>query len=299
MSDNLDLSTVPAPDVFTPLDTEVIIQRMTTMMTALVPSLGPSLEVETNPITKSFQVFAYEITLWVANANRQSKGLLLAFARGPQLDHLAAFIPLKRLVITPADPSVFPPVPEVLERDDDFRARIRASYDGLSPAGNRGMWLRRAREASGEVKDVNPISPVPTEVTLYVLSQLGNGTASPELLLAVEEHLNPDDGRPHNDILRVESAAINEYAVHATLSVGPGPDAATLKSEVENRVRLFAAAQHRLKGEIDLDILRGQMVIDGVTRVAMTSPAQSIPRSESAAPFMTSLTIEVTNANQQ
>ncbi len=86
-----------------------------------------------------------------------------------------------------------------MERDEDFRARIAAAFEGLSVAGPSGAYEFHARSADGRVADASAISPSPASVTITVLSREGNGAAGSDLLAIVNAALNDEDVRPVAD----------------------------------------------------------------------------------------------------
>ncbi len=74
---------------------------------------------------------------------------------------------------------------------------------------------------------VSRISPSPVRRLrhhLSVLSRENNGVASEDLLAVVRNALNGEDVRPVADRVTVQSAAIVEYQINATLYLYPGPE---------------------------------------------------------------------------
>jgi phage-related baseplate assembly protein len=113
---------------------------------------------------------------------------MLAYATGPDLDHLAALVGVKRLTITPADPLTN--TPAVMESDDALRQRVVLAPDSFSVAGPELAYVFHARSADPEVLDASCTSPSPGEVVVTVLGRGGDGTVSPEVIQAVEDTVN-------------------------------------------------------------------------------------------------------------
>ncbi len=84
-------------------------------------------------------------------------------------------------------------------------------------AGPVGAYEYHGRSADGRVADISVDSPTPACVTISVLSREGDGSASDDLLAAVEKALNAEDVRPVGDRATVQSAAIVSYQTDATL----------------------------------------------------------------------------------
>lgn len=95
-SNRIDLSKLPAPKLIEELDYEVILAEMRAKMRELCPE-WTGYELESDPANKVLEVAAYREMLMRQRVNEASRGVLIAFAQGSDLDHLAAFYPEKRL----------------------------------------------------------------------------------------------------------------------------------------------------------------------------------------------------------
>jgi phage-related baseplate assembly protein len=122
--------------------------------------------------------------------------VLDGFATGADLDQIGANFGLARLQIDAGDATAIPPVPPTMEPDADFRSRIQLSFEGYTTAGSEGSYVFHGLGADGDVKDIQAVSPDPGDVTVYVLSRTGTGTASPELIAKVNTTLSADRIRP-------------------------------------------------------------------------------------------------------
>lgn len=92
----IDLSKLPAPQLIEELDYEVIIAEMREKMQALCPE-WTGYELESDPANKILEVAAYREMLIRQRVNEAARGVMVAFATGADLDHLAAFYPETRL----------------------------------------------------------------------------------------------------------------------------------------------------------------------------------------------------------
>lgn len=92
----IDLSKLPAPQLIEELDYEVILQEMRKKLRELLPE-WTGYELESDPANKVLEVAAYREMLLRQRVNEAARGVLIAFAQGSDLDHLAAFYPEKRL----------------------------------------------------------------------------------------------------------------------------------------------------------------------------------------------------------
>ena len=92
----IDLSKLPAPQLIEELDYEAILNGMRKKLRELLPE-WTGYELESDPANKVLEVAAYREMLLRQRVNEAARGVLIAFAQGSDLDHLAAFYPEKRL----------------------------------------------------------------------------------------------------------------------------------------------------------------------------------------------------------
>ncbi|TAE85068.1 MAG: baseplate assembly protein, partial [Verrucomicrobia bacterium] len=208
----IDLSTLPAPNVIEELSFESIFSAMLADLQARDPAF--SALVESDPAYKILEVAAYRELLVRQRVNDAARAVMLAYATGADLDQLGALLGVARFELEPADNEAVPPVPAVMESDTEFRRRIQLSLEGFSVAGPRGAYIFHGLSADPNVLDISATSPDPGEVVITVLSRLGNGSASNDLLDAVEARLNADEIRPLTDLVTVQSASIVNFHVN-------------------------------------------------------------------------------------
>ncbi|WP_353228450.1 baseplate J/gp47 family protein [Pseudomonas qingdaonensis] len=279
----VDLSVLPAPQVLEDLDFEQVFQDD---LAAFRLHMGDNWDalLESDPVTKLLEVGAYRKLGNRARVNDAAKALLLAFAKGADLDHLAANLRLKRLVVQPEDLVAVPPVVEVLEEDDALRERVQLVYEGLTTAGPRNSYILHARNASGLVADATAESPAPAVVDVTVLSLDGDGVASAELLAEVAAHLNDDDVRPVADRLNVRSAEVIPYRIDAVLYLaGTGPENEATLAECQRRLQAWINPRRRLGVEVSRSAVDAQLHISGVGRVELLDWTDIRPTKAQAA----------------
>ena len=244
----------------------------------LVAEIAASAGVENNsPADPAYRVVlasAYREMLIRQEMNEQAKGLTLAHAFGSQLDHIG--------VTYYRNPDGSPILRRAGELDDDYRARLQESPEGLSVAGPEGAYRFHARNASQEVKDVSVESPQPCEIDLFVLGRTGDGQAGPGLLQAVDTYLKPF--RPFGDRVRVRSAEIVRYAVNATVFVSSELDPAMALGVAEKRAKAYVAQMHKLGGQVVRSAVDAALTVEGVTEVVLNG-WQDIRCEKSQAPY--------------
>lgn len=279
----VDLSQLPVPQVLESLDFEGVygeeLQRFRQYMGDKWDAL-----LESDPITKLLELGAYRRMQNRARVNDAAKALMLAYARGADLDQLAANVNLQRLVVQAEDLNAVPPVERVLEADDALRERVQLVYEGLTTAGPRNSYILHARNASGRVADATAESPAPAEVVVTVLDLEGTGLAPPELLETVRAHLSDDDVRPVADRLTVQAAEILPYRVEALLyKAGTGPENEAILAACKARLQAWVNPRRRLGLEVSRSGIDAQLHIDGVSRVELVGWTDIRPTREQAA----------------
>ena len=216
----LDLSRLPAPLVLESLDFEALYQEALTDFRALMGG-NWSAALESDPVVKLLEKAAYDKMMGRARINDAAKALLLAFARDSDLDHLAANYNVQRLLVVAADPGAVPPIEAQYESDDSLVERTLLAFEGMSIAGPRDAYVFHAMSADGRVADARASSPSPATVEVSILSRIGEGLASEDLLEVVRQALNDEKVRPVGDRLIVQSASLIDYQVEAVLYLYP------------------------------------------------------------------------------
>lgn len=286
----VDLSRLPPPAVVEQISFEQIYADGLERLREILPDFDAT--VESEPAVKVLQVFAYRETLLRQQFNDRALSVMLAFARGADLDNLAAIFGVTRLVLSVGNPVTG--VPPEYEDDDALRGRVVLAPESYSVAGPELAYVFHAKSADAEVLDASAISPEPGHVLVSVLSRTGNGEASPELLDAVEAVVNGRTVRPLTDLVTVASAEIVEYAIEAQLFVYDGPDQTVVLEAAQASVERYRDSAQRLGRDITISGLYAALHVEGVQRVNLVSPADNLVLGATEAPWCTG--IELTAA---
>lgn len=279
----VDLSQLPAPLVVEDLDYEALYQADLATFRAHMGDSWSAI-LESDPVTKLLEVGAYRKLLNRSRINDAAKALMLTYAKGTDLDQLAANVSLSRLVVQVEDLTAVPPVSQVLEEDDALRERVQLVYEGLTTAGPRNSYILHARNASGQVADATAESPSPAVVEVTVLALDGDGSASAELLATVDAYLSDDDVRPVADRLTVQSAQILPYRIDAKIYLaGTGPESEAILTQCRARLEAWINPRRRLGIEVARSGIDAQLHIDGVSRVELEGWADIRPTKAQAA----------------
>ena len=285
----IDLSNLAPPKIIEELSAEQLVEDYVKYFKALdtkgdkkladtIQALLPS-----DPSYKIIEACAYRELLLRQRINDSIKAMLVAYATGEDLDHLAAFIPIERKVLDEGDPTDTPPRPRIMESDDDFRKRVVLAPEAFSTAGSKGAYVFHALSVPG-VKEACPVSPSASYVKLYIFAEENNGEASQELLNAVAAVFT-DDIRTFTDQVSFHSADILEYTVKATIEVDEKAPIKKLESEAGASLDKYVEECHSLGKCVALSGISAALHVPGVRSVTITEPTTNIGGQENCAPF--------------
>lgn len=272
----IDLSKLPAPDVIETLDFESLLTDYINDFVSRNPNYATLLE--SDPAIILMQVVAYREMLLRARINEAAKANMLAYATKGDLDNLAAFFGVERLID---------------ETDERLRKRTQLALEGFSTAGPVGAYIFHSLSASNEVKSVSVKSPNPGEVLATILSNIGDGTVSQELIDSVLAKLNEDDIRPLTDLISVQGAEIINYQVEAIITVYSGPSSAVVETEANDALQKFISDRHEIGRVIAISGIYDALHVDGVKKVELISPLADVETTNEQAPYCTNIQISV------
>jgi phage-related baseplate assembly protein len=283
----VDLSRLPAPDVVEMLSFETIRADALGQFQALFPAFDAT--VESDPIVKLIELFAHRELVLRQRVNDAARAVMPAYARGADLDHVAALFGIERYVLTPADPETG--TAAVLESDDDFRRRMVLAPEGYSVAGPAGAYIFHALSASSDVRDASAISTIPGQIIVTVLSRTGDGTPAGPVLDAVAARLNADTIRPLTDLVTVQPATIRPFAINAALTCYTGPDRTLVMAAAQAALADWLSIAIRLGRDVTRAAIIAALFREGVQNVALTSPAADLVLGATEAGHCTGVTL--------
>lgn len=272
----LDLSKLPVPDIVEAIDYEQEFAEVLERYRALMGDQWTAL-LESDPGMKLLELVAYEKLTMRARINAAARAVLLASASGSDLDHVLALLDAARLGG---------------EQDDDFRERGRLAPYGFSTAGPGKAYLYHARSAHDDVLDAWVDSPSPGVVRVTVLSRVGDGVPTDEVLAAVRAALNAEDVRPLNDTVLVEPARVLPWSLKARLHFPTGAATEPAMAAARAAAEAYAAAQWRLNTAVRRTMVIAALGVTGVVDVELVSLSVDIEPQMQGAPFCTGIELE-------
>lgn len=298
----VDFSQLPEPNLIQELDYESIFNERKEKFIALYPATEQNqwrtiLNRESDPVVKVLQENAYLELLYRNKCNADARSLLLAYAEGSDLDHLALTeYGLIRLIVTPADNSVVPPSPAVYESDERLRERCILSFDGMNTAGSANAYRYFTLSADGRVDGIKVRSDETNPYLLdIVITQVDsiNGEASAELITAVQNALDPDHVRPVCDRPTVKASSATNYQIEAVLYVGKNAEDALLLEAANIRLDKYIKNAQKNGESIYRSAIFAALHVDGIQRVVITSPANDLVMDSYHHPFCIAKTIAI------
>ena len=267
----IDLSQLPPPDVVERLDYEDIVAAMLADLRGRDPQF--SALVESDPAFKIIEVAAYREFLLRARVNDAARAVMLAYARGADLDQIAALGGAERAEG---------------ESDDRLRRRAQLAPESYSVAGPEGAYRFHALAADARIVDVGIESPNPGEIVATVLGgDNPDGAADAALVAKVLAALNDKEVRPLTDSVTVNAAEILPFQVTAELTVESGPDSEVVRAAAAAAVRAHCLEVHKVKATVYRSAVFAACHVAGVIGVSLTQPAANVAATAAQAPWCT------------
>jgi phage-related baseplate assembly protein len=270
----IDLSKLPVPLAIEEIAYEDLLASLIADFKEKLPAYDNILE--SDPIYKIFEVAAYREYVLRNRINEACKSLMIAYAYGADLEHLASFKNMTRFEG---------------ESDDALRLRVVLAPEGYSVAGPVGAYLFHALSSHEHVKDALPISPTAGQVLVTILSTIDDGTANQILINHVQDYLSSDTIRPLTDEVIVQSAEIVPYTIEAELIFYSGPDSNLILDKATQNINAFVLQRHKIGQDIILSNIYSALHIEGVYKVNIISPEEDIIIDQEQAPYCTNITL--------
>ena len=269
-----DLASLPTPAVIEPLSFEMIFSELQTEFQSRYPDYSALLA--SDPAIKLLEVAAYREVLLRNRINAAAKASLLAFATGSDLDHLAAFYGVTRLME---------------ETDEALRQRTRQRIIGFANAGGAAHYRYWALSASPGVTDVEVDSPEPGRVRISVLAKGEEETVPDAVLEAVRAVVLRDDIRVLTDTVEVVAAELIPVTVTARIWLYPDTPMAAFEA-IAPRFKDALAAQSGLGWDLTPSWVIGELQRPGVHKVELHSPTTDIRANANQAVRLMNLNLE-------
>lgn len=289
--DYVDLSNIAAPKVIEELSFENIFEELLVDFKKRRPEYDALLE--SDPVVIALQCAAYREMLLRNRINEAAKASMLAYATGTDLDNLAAFYDIERMVMDAGDPNATPPVPPTMEDDSRLRYRTQMALESFTTAGSEQAYLFHTYSASPKVKSAKVASPEAGKVSITILSTEGDGTAGKELLDTVCGYVSTEEKRPLTDNVVVQSATIVPYKIKAVVHLFAGPSASVAEAEYTEALNKYLHKRQVIGGVIAVSGIYEALHNDVVCKVELLAPKKDVTPSDTEAAFCTDIELQV------
>ena len=194
----MSTTALTAPSVVETLDFEAILAEMKADLLQRYPDAADVLNLESEPLVKLMEAFAYRELLYRARVNDAARAHLLAYATGTDLDHIAAMFGITR---------------QSGESDERLRLRVQLRIAALAGQGTKEHYELVAMSASMNVRAAFATQQAPGHVHVVVwLHDLSLGTTA-----QVIEALNAENARMLGVVVTVGVATPRPIHVHAKI----------------------------------------------------------------------------------
>ena len=328
------LARLPEPTLLNTPDFNALYESVKTELLESLQSIAPddAAEVEetlnnnAEILTKFTQVFTLIIQNHYRRWNENAKQMFGMYAtQNEMVDTIAADMGLTRLVLEDGDPNAFPPVPPVMEENEQLLTRYYLAmfalattgtqngyrFHALTPGASPDMEIQspdentvivtyrfKDHELAGQTKDARFVKRGSHTgiVDGYLLAHAGDGTPSDELMAETLNYMRSHSVAQETDELYLHKASINHWTLDAVLYIPKGPDKDIIKNAADIAVRKYGQEQHRLIGEIDRSMI-DHVLLNSTNgsgiRVQINSPAASFKCDHTGAPHLESINIRV------
>lgn len=278
----IDLSALPKPEVIETVDYEAIVTLMRNDIVARLPAIAGVIDLESEPARKLIEVFAYRELLMRARVNDAARANLLAYAKGADLDHLAAFYDAYRMPF---------------ETDTRFRARTVLAIRGRSTGGTEPRYRLIALSASIRVADavvwLDGTSPL---IRCAIFATDNYGVPDAALLASVRDALTAPDVRMVNDTILVTAAVQSVQNINARLTLLPNTSDAVV-TELEAILRAAWLNERGLGNDLTRSWINAKLMGSGIYSVEVVSPAADVVAAPNEAISIGTVTLTVVGRN--
>ncbi|MDR2164663.1 MAG: baseplate J/gp47 family protein [Zoogloeaceae bacterium] len=288
MSDPIDLTLLPPPDIIESLDFERIYAARQAHFLSLYPeeereTMAARLEIEGEPIVIVLQEISYAELILRARINDAARSNLLAFAAGGDLDQLAAFYGVTRMAN---------------ETDARLRRRTGVQIAAIAGNGTRERYVSIALAAHPSVIDAAVLSNAPgtVDVALWIAdlpkdaplppnTEWGAANAAHHAEVAAVVEAALDQHRMLGVPLVVYEAAPCAVDVLAVV-VREANAPVTLAADLSERLPALIAEHAQLGRDVARSRILSWLHVAGVSRVELITPNADliIPADGYAAP---------------
>jgi phage-related baseplate assembly protein len=294
----IDFSGLPFPNIIDPLDFETIRADTEADLIERFPAIAPVLQLESAIVVKLIQAFGVREVLLRQRVNDGLKGVLTPFAKGADLDNVAARNGTFRLVVRPEQDGL----PAIMESDAALLRRYLLGFERPS-AGSAARYLYEAWKAWPQNADkslglwdakVNghAVHGRRGDTDVVIIGPFGR-LPTQEEKAAVRAAILAPDVRPEAVAVTLLDGRRVEYAIDLAIDIPPGPSPGLVEADTADRVMREAERRTVLGGEIPPGLMPGVAYGENVIKVTDLAPVAIAPDPYSI-PVLTGVSVKAT-----
>ncbi|ESZ63515.1 baseplate J/gp47 family protein [Mesorhizobium sp. C120A] len=268
------LEGLPVPAIIATLSYEEIRLNTINKLVDIDPTYSALLE--SDPAIKVIEAASYDDLVLRQRVNDAARANLLFFARGADLDHLAAFYDVLRLVG---------------ETDSALQTRTILAIQGRSTGGTEEQYKYVARTADVRVKDVAvyQVDGGP-KLRVALLSAVNGGVPDTPMLAAVTAAVTAPGVRAINDVIEVVSATQAPQNIVLNVWLLPNAPLAIIDS-METLIRSAWFDEGGIGFDLNPSWITARVHLPGVSRVVVVSPAAPVVENDNQAATLGTITV--------
>jgi len=233
-----------------------------------------ALDLPLNALARTVSIAAWYRALGRQEVNEGVRAVMIATATGSDLDNRAFGENLTRLDG---------------ETDDAFRKRIVLYPESLG-TGTGGSYEFYAISADDSIKQAEVTSPNPCEITIYLLSNQGNGSVQQEIQDKVLATVLSPNNHALGDDITVNSVEIVEYNIDVDITFYQNINENQVITDIVEKYQEFKQKTQAIAHPIDLFHINSLFCHDSIQQININAPL-NVVIGQYQAPFCTKLTI--------
>jgi phage-related baseplate assembly protein len=274
----IDFARLPPPDVIETIVYEDLFQRYKDEVLAKNPKLAAALTLTQSPTNVVLGAEAYGEMLVRARVNAAARAVMLAFAKGADLDNLAAFFGVERATG---------------ETDDSLRRRAQLAPEAFTTAGSEGAYIFQALSADPAViRDATAVKVDDKgRVRICVMANGTNPVPTTATILKVRDRLNSKGIKPLTDVISVVPVKVLKQQIVANVSLYPGPDSGLVMNDIGIALNKVRANVSLIGRDLTRSAIISALNQEGVQSVELISPAENVVVDSSQCAYIESAKI--------
>lgn len=276
----INLANVPPPPIVEPLDFETIKAAGVADAVVRLNAAGVTYNAQTlesDPVVKVIEAFAYRELLLRARINDAVKAVLLASTWAGNMDQVAALLGVER---------------QDGEIDERFQRRTQLALEAFSTCGPEAAYIFYALTVLPTMRDASAMMTRPGYVLVTLLKEGDDPLPTVAELDLLTGFLKNEPVRPLTDIVTVARPIVMSVAIDADLILFPGPDTGMVLAASLAALNTLLDKNRLLGYSLTRSAIFAALQSNGVMEVLLSSPAADLLLDETQVYNITSINVK-------